>query len=53
VRATALDAVREGFDTRVLLGMTAGVALDTTERALVELRSAGVLLDGEPVVRSP
>jgi nicotinamidase/pyrazinamidase len=53
VRATALDAVREGFDTRVLLGMTAGVALDTTERALVELRSAGVQLDGEPVVRSP
>jgi nicotinamidase/pyrazinamidase len=52
VRATALDAVREGFDTRVLLGMTAGVALDTTERALVELRSAGVQLDGEPVVRS-
>jgi nicotinamidase/pyrazinamidase len=52
VRATALDAVREGFDTRVLLGMTAGVALDTTERALVEMRSAGVQLDGEPVVRS-
>ena len=52
VRATALDAVREGFDTRVLLGMTAGVALDTTERTLVEMRSAGVQLDGEPVVRS-
>jgi hypothetical protein len=32
--------------------MTAGVALDTTERALVEMRSAGVQLDGEPVVRS-
>jgi nicotinamidase/pyrazinamidase len=53
VRATALDAVREGFDTRVLLAMTAGVALDTTERALVEMRSAGVRLAGEPVVRSP
>jgi nicotinamidase/pyrazinamidase len=52
VRATALDAVREGFDTRVMLGMTAGVALDTTERALVEMRSAGIQLDGEPVVRS-
>ncbi|HJU98324.1 MAG TPA: isochorismatase family protein [Jiangellaceae bacterium] len=51
VRATALDAAREGFDTTVLLGMTAGVALDTTERALVEMRSAGVRLDGEPVVR--
>ncbi|MGH9032799.1 MAG: isochorismatase family protein [Acidimicrobiia bacterium] len=51
VRATALDAAREGFDTRVLLAMTAGVALDTTERALTEMRSAGVQLDGQPVVR--
>ena len=40
--------MREGFDTRVLLEMTAGVALDTTERTLVEMRSAGVQLDGEP-----
>ncbi|GAB2838224.1 nicotinamidase [Streptomyces daliensis] len=34
VRATALDAVREGFAARVLLDYTAGVAPDTTERAL-------------------
>ena len=52
VRATALDAVREGFETRVLLDMTAGVALDTTERALVDMRTAGVHLAGKPVVRS-
>jgi nicotinamidase/pyrazinamidase len=52
VRATALDAARNGFSTRVLLGMTAGVAPDTTERALAEMRAAGVTLDGEPVVRS-
>jgi nicotinamidase/pyrazinamidase len=44
VRATALDAAREGFDTTVLLGLTAGVAPETTERALVELREAGVHL---------
>ena len=50
VRATALDAVREGFTTRVLLGLTAGVAAATTEAALEQLRAAGVLLAGEPVV---
>ncbi|MFF9144051.1 isochorismatase family protein [Streptomyces sp. NPDC055051] len=50
VRATALDAAREGFRTRVLLDLTAGVARGTTERALVELREAGVELSGVPVV---
>ena len=44
VRATALDAVREGFSTRVLLEYTAGVAVDTTRRAVDELRAAGVEL---------
>ncbi|MFE6229248.1 MULTISPECIES: isochorismatase family protein [unclassified Streptomyces] len=50
VRATALDAAREGFRTRVLLDLTAGVARETTDRALAELRAAGVELTGEPVV---
>lgn len=50
VRATALDAVREGFDTRVLLDLTAGVARDTTDRTLGELRAAGVRLLGTPVL---
>ncbi|MFF3400975.1 isochorismatase family protein [Streptomyces sp. NPDC002659] len=50
VRATALDAVREGFTTQVLLDLTAGVAEATTERALEELRAAGVELSGKPVV---
>src|SRR5690606_17747156 len=50
VRATALDAVRAGFRTRVLLDMTAGVDPKTTERALEEMRSAGVILEGQPVV---
>ncbi|MGN6613018.1 MAG: nicotinamidase [Angustibacter sp.] len=52
VRATALDAVTAGFTTRVLLDRTAGVAEQTTGRALEELRAAGVLLEGEPVVRA-
>ncbi|WP_435175370.1 isochorismatase family protein [Actinacidiphila sp. bgisy145] len=47
VRATALDAAREGFTTRVLLDLTAGVAPETTRQALVQLRAAGVELHGE------
>ncbi|ARF72799.1 isochorismatase family protein [Kitasatospora albolonga] len=50
VRATALDAAREGFVTHVLLDLTAGVAPATTEKALDELRAAGVKLSGKPVV---
>ncbi|MFJ8920389.1 isochorismatase family protein [Streptomyces sp. NPDC102415] len=50
VRATALDAAREGFATHVLLDLTAGVAEGTTERALEEMRTAGVELSGKPVV---
>ncbi|MDQ6873872.1 MAG: isochorismatase family protein [Actinomycetota bacterium] len=44
IRATALDAVRSGFATTVLLDHTAGVARSTTEHAVSELRAAGVLL---------
>ncbi|KOX00980.1 amidase [Streptomyces sp. NRRL B-1140] len=51
VRATALDAAREGFRTHVLLDLTAGVAQESTERALEELREAGVELSGKPVVQ--
>lgn len=50
VRATALDAVREGFRTRVLLDLTAGVSPQTTEQALTELRAAGVELTGTPAL---
>ncbi|MFF3757925.1 nicotinamidase [Streptomyces sp. NPDC002185] len=50
VRATALDAAREGFRTHVLLDLTAGVAKETIDRALEELRTAGVQLTGKPVV---
>ncbi|GAA4612293.1 nicotinamidase [Actinoallomurus liliacearum] len=51
VRATALDAVRSGIATRVLLGMTAGVAGETVERALDEMGAAGVELSGQPLLR--
>ena len=52
VRATALDAAAEGFATRVLLPLTAGVARATTEAALRQLRGAGVVLEGDPVLHS-
>jgi nicotinamidase/pyrazinamidase len=41
VRATAVDAVAAGLATRVLVGLTAGVAPASTEAALAELRAAG------------
>jgi nicotinamidase/pyrazinamidase len=44
VRATAEDAVREGFTTRVLVGLTAGVAPESTDAALAGLQSGGVQL---------
>ena len=42
VRATALDAAAEGFATRVLTELCAGVAPETTEAALAAMREAGV-----------
>jgi nicotinamidase/pyrazinamidase len=47
VRATALDAVGNGFATRVLLPLTAGVTDGTTDAAIEELQMAGVALEGE------
>ncbi|MGN6781016.1 MAG: nicotinamidase [Marmoricola sp.] len=44
VRATALDSVSAGFATNVLLELCAGVAEETTERALLEMRSAGITI---------
>lgn len=44
VRATALDAARLGFTTRVLADLTAGVAEDTSAAAIEEFRAAGIQL---------
>ncbi|MFK3979993.1 nicotinamidase [Micromonospora sp. NPDC050397] len=51
VRATALDALREGFETTVLLDLTAGVSGHTTAQTLDELDGAGVELLGQPVIK--
>lgn len=50
VRATALHAAEAGFDTTVLLDLTAGVSRPTVDAALEDLRAAGVHLVGEPIV---
>ncbi|MEV6491172.1 isochorismatase family protein [Actinoplanes sp. NPDC051633] len=50
VRATALDAAAAGFDTTVLLELTAGVAAATTEAALQQFRDASIATTGTPVV---
>ena len=42
VRATALDAVGNGFATTLLAQLCAGVAPETTETAMAEMREAGI-----------
>jgi len=44
VRATTLDAVREGFKARVLTDLIAGVAEDTSKAAIEEMRAAGAAI---------
>jgi nicotinamidase/pyrazinamidase len=50
VRASALDAAKQGFATRVLLRLTAGVDPLTTREALEAMRAAGVDLVGMPLL---
>ena len=42
VKATAADAAKAGFSTRVLLELTAGVAPESATKAVEHLRAAGV-----------
>jgi nicotinamidase/pyrazinamidase len=44
VRATVLDAVGNGFDVRLLTDLCAGVAPESSEKALTEMREAGAEL---------
>ncbi|RQW93620.1 isochorismatase family protein [Micromonospora globispora] len=52
VRATALDSAEEGFDTTVLLDLTAAVAPDTLDVALRGMEGGGVTMVGKPVIRT-
>jgi nicotinamidase/pyrazinamidase len=44
VKATALDAVKLGFQTGVITGLCRGVAPETTMEAIEEMKKAGVVL---------
>jgi len=44
VKATALDAAKAGYKVIVVKELCRGVAPDTIEKALKEMRSAGVLI---------
>lgn len=45
VKATALDAVKSGYKTRVLLDYTAAVDVTTQAQALNEMTAAGIILE--------
>jgi nicotinamidase/pyrazinamidase len=47
VKMTAVDAVKLGFDVRVLIDLTAGVGATTTAEAVRHLRSLGVEFIGQ------
>lgn len=49
VRATALDAAKEGFTTTYLLDLTAAVFPDKMEDVVVELAGAGVAIERHTV----
>jgi nicotinamidase/pyrazinamidase len=49
VKATALDAAREGFVTRVLLDLTAAVAPDRLDSTYDAFKDAEVATSGKPV----
>lgn len=51
VRATALDAAREDFETTVLLDLTAAVSPDRLSDVLLEFADAQVAVSGETTVR--
>jgi nicotinamidase/pyrazinamidase len=46
VKATAIDAAREGFQTTVLLDLTAAVSPTSMPQVAAELRTAGVAIEG-------
>ena len=44
VRATALDAVAAGYQVTLIKNLCRGVALETTQKALQEMKSKGVVI---------
>ncbi|WP_027658975.1 nicotinamidase [Salinispora fenicalii] len=52
VRATALDAAEEGFQTTVRLDLTAAIGPETADEALRAFADAGISTQGTPVIRT-
>lgn len=52
VRATALDAAEEGFQTTVRLDLTAAIGPETADEALRAFADAGISTQGTPVIRA-
>ncbi|WP_025618640.1 nicotinamidase [Salinispora cortesiana] len=52
VRATALDAAEEGFQTTVRLDLTAAIGPETADAALRAFADAGISTRGTPVIRA-
>ncbi|GAB5540402.1 MAG: nicotinamidase [Sandaracinaceae bacterium] len=48
VRATALDAVKAGFETHLIAGATRPVTPEGGEAAIAAMRQAGVVIEGRP-----
>ncbi len=47
VRATVLDALREGFEAHLILDATR--AINDSDQALAEMRAAGAIIENEPL----
>ncbi|MFT4148272.1 MAG: isochorismatase family protein [Micrococcaceae bacterium] len=47
VKASALDAAKNGLDVTVLMGLTAAIAKDSLHEAVEEMEDAGVTIDGD------
>jgi nicotinamidase/pyrazinamidase len=47
VKATAIDALEAGYKVTVIEGLSKGVALETTARALEEMKTKGIIVKAE------
>lgn len=47
VKATAIDAVDAGYKVTVIVGLSKGVALETTAQALEEMKAKGIIVKAE------
>jgi nicotinamidase-related amidase len=46
VKATALDAIKAGYEVRVIEGLCRGVSYETTVKAIDEMRFNQIVIQG-------